>query len=106
MATDIVFTSHDLLYEILNHLAIPTPSDDTVFYVEGHSEVTAVAEDNRRALLSLALTSTVLEDIAGCILWRKLNQRGLAHFTHMVSNSYTNTYGVVSFTLFFTCRAV
>lgn len=73
-----------LLEEIFTKLQPAIPTVQAILHPTRRPHETNEERANRRALLSLALTSRKLGAIGGRVLWRSLTQKGLAHFVRMM----------------------
>lgn len=87
-ARDTVLQNSDLLEEIFVKFESPTPFLDVLLHPDLPDDVKREEQANRRALLSIALTSRKVGEAGSCVLWRNLNQKGLGHFVRMIQKSY------------------
>lgn len=90
----VVFEHDYLIEEILAKLGKSSPPLQPLLYPALDPAEDREQKINRRALVSVALTSRQIGEIASRLLWRHLDQKGLGHFIHMIQNSLIthNTY--------------
>lgn len=84
MAMKRVFELPDLLEEIFTKLQSPLPTVQAIVHPDRRPAETDEERANRHGLLSVALTSRKVGAIGAGVLWRSLNQKGIAHFVQMM----------------------
>lgn len=96
-----VVLHHDyLLEQILINFESPLPSLQSIPHLRYHPDENEQQQINRHALLSIAATSRKLSDIGSRVLWRNLDEIGLAHFVDMIHTSLISDDTSVSSLLF------